>query len=601
MPPDPRPRRIVCYAVNGAGLGHVTRLLHVARWMRRLVALLDGRTPELLFLTTTEATHLITDAGFAAFKLPSKNTARQSHLDPAEYRRLARQFVWQVLSDFAPDLLVVDTFPQGSLDELLPILDGPFSRALVLRKIKPEQARRPIFAAAYRFYDAVVFPHHRAELTELLDTLPAGPPLTFTGPVFADAPAPADRPALREALRRELGLASTTPLVYLSAGGGGDPNAPDTLALLVATLTRELPDTALLVGAGPLYRGRRLFHPKVIWHTEPNIARLFPAVDAAIAAAGYNTFHELLAHGIPSAFFGLDKVADDQDERIAQASSDGLCLALPSPLDAAVLADTARRLLADARAAHRPPARPPARSHDRLATPPAASLATSAAGPAAAALLAPLFGARPAELLSTLTPRLHLALDRLGPAAEPLCAEVLPRLLSPPATTALDRAAVLRLLPVLSPIARAELEHHLGQPSDEATRLSDAVSELLSDAGPRAEPELLRSALDAALRRHPDATSTERLDLVAGLRRLFSALSDHPPATPAELVSLFRQFPRIADLDLSASLELFFVTLEAARRRDVPPAGLARRLQLVKALSPVVPRARIDTLFDLVV
>ena len=37
--------RVVCYAVNGTGVGHLTRLLSMARWLRRYAAAMGRKVP----------------------------------------------------------------------------------------------------------------------------------------------------------------------------------------------------------------------------------------------------------------------------------------------------------------------------------------------------------------------------------------------------------------------------------------------------------------------------------------------------------------------------------------------------------------------------
>ena len=153
-----KPKRIICYAINGAGLGHVTRLLSVGKWLRRYVTLLDGVVPEVMFLSSSDASDVLADAGFAAFKIPSKTIAKTTGLNKLEYRRLAKHFVWNTLGVFDPDLLVVDTFPSGSFDELFQVLDGPFKKSFIFRKVKAEYAARATFRSAASMYDAIVAP-----------------------------------------------------------------------------------------------------------------------------------------------------------------------------------------------------------------------------------------------------------------------------------------------------------------------------------------------------------------------------------------------------------------------------------------------------------
>lgn len=356
-----RIRRIVCYAVNGSGLGHVSRLVAIARWLRRYVTVLEGRAPEIWFLTTSEATEVLHRAGFPAFKLPSKTVVRAAGLDVREYRRLARPFIWQTLTALSPDLLVVDTFPSGSLDELFQVLDGPFRKALVLREVKAEYAARPTYQAAMRLYDAVVMPHAQATSgAERPLRLPSGVQAVCGGEVLQIERFDV---LTREEARARVGLqdpagAPQTPLLYVSAGGGGDADAEATLSALVAALLAHT-TAHLLVGAGPLYRGRRLGGPRITWHAEGDVARLLPGCDGAVAAAGYNTFHELMFLGVPTAFFPQERIADDQRARVARAVAAGACVMLDDPQDlqaltkclAVVLApDAARSLSAGARA-----------------------------------------------------------------------------------------------------------------------------------------------------------------------------------------------------------------------------------------------------------
>ena len=48
------------------------------------VGLLEKRTPEIIFLTSSEATQVLLQAGFASFKLPSKTVVRQAGMDMLE-------------------------------------------------------------------------------------------------------------------------------------------------------------------------------------------------------------------------------------------------------------------------------------------------------------------------------------------------------------------------------------------------------------------------------------------------------------------------------------------------------------------------------------
>jgi UDP:flavonoid glycosyltransferase YjiC (YdhE family) len=62
------------------------------------------------------------------------------------------------------------------------------------------------------------------------------------------------------------------------------------------------------------------------------LARYFAAFDLAVAAAGYNTFHELLAAGLPTLFVpNHETAADDQAARSRYAQEAGVAFDVPDP------------------------------------------------------------------------------------------------------------------------------------------------------------------------------------------------------------------------------------------------------------------------------
>ena len=78
------------------------------------------------------------------------------------------------------------------------------------------------------------------------------------------------------------------------------------------------------------------------------MSRYFAAVDLAVAAAGYNAFHELIAFAVPTLFVPMSRDTDDQAARARWAADAGAGLAVSGADDAALeerlgeLADPAR-------------------------------------------------------------------------------------------------------------------------------------------------------------------------------------------------------------------------------------------------------------------
>jgi len=328
---------VVCYAVNGTGVGHVTRLLAIARWLRRYAAALD-RKLEVWFLTSSEADGLVFAEGFAAFKIPSKTIVAEAGIDRRTHLALAKQWVWHTLGLLRPDLLLVDTFPRGSFGELLGALDLCRTAAFVYRPVRPEIAERPDFQAMLPLYDLVLVPEARAAVQ-----VPAAVEgrVVHVGTVLGR-----ERWELlpREVARSRLGVPEGSRCVFVSAGGGGAHDAEAQIAAVVGALRADR-SLSVVVGTGPLYRGRPLPGVTIL---PGHAAEWSLAFDAAVSAAGYNTFHELMFAGVPTAFLPQPKIADDQAARAALAVERGAGLLLAHDRDAGEIQRGVSDLLARA-------------------------------------------------------------------------------------------------------------------------------------------------------------------------------------------------------------------------------------------------------------
>jgi predicted glycosyltransferase len=306
------PLRVVCYAVNGTGVGHLTRLLSIARWLRRY-ALSLGRKIEIWFLTSSEADALVFSEGFAAFKIPSKTIVAEAGIDRRAYLALAKQWIWHTLGLLRPDLFIVDTFPRGSFGELTSALDLCRHAAFVYRPVRAEVAARPDFQAMLGLYDLLVVPETDAPV---LVPESARDRLVHVGPVLSR-----ERWELlpRAVARERLGVREDQRCVFVSAGGGGDREAEVHIASTIEALAGD-PSLSIVIGTGPLYRGRPFPN---LTSLPGRAAEYALAFDAAVCAAGYNTFGEMMFAGVPTAFLPQEKLADDQRARAELAAQRG--------------------------------------------------------------------------------------------------------------------------------------------------------------------------------------------------------------------------------------------------------------------------------------
>lgn len=326
--------RIVNYAVNGAGVGHLTRLTAISRWLRRYAHALDIKL-EIWFLTSSEADALLFHERFASFKLPSKTSVAETEIDKTAYLALAKQWVWHSIGLLRPDLFIVDSFPRGSFGELLPALDLCRKRAFIFRPMKSAFAERAEFQAMLPLYDRILVPETDAPVP-VPDQIRTR--VTHVGPVIARELAEL---LPRDTARRHLGVPPDRLAVYLSAGGGGDPTAAAQLESTIAALAPD-PSLHLVVGAGPLYRGRQIPGERITWLSGLGASELMAGLDIAVCAAGYNTFAELMQAGVPAVFLPQEKIADEQHVRAARAVASGAATLLPP----GPLSETLPRLLA---------------------------------------------------------------------------------------------------------------------------------------------------------------------------------------------------------------------------------------------------------------
>ena len=63
------------------------------------------------------------------------------------------------------------------------------------------------------------------------------------------------------------------------------------------------------------------------------MSRYFAAFDGAVAAAGYNAYHELIELGVPSLFVPMPRRTDDQPARARHADRCGIGLGVDGPAD----------------------------------------------------------------------------------------------------------------------------------------------------------------------------------------------------------------------------------------------------------------------------
>jgi UDP:flavonoid glycosyltransferase YjiC (YdhE family) len=327
VPRDPGPPRILFTTSNGTGLGHLNRAMAIAR---RLPA--DCKSS---FFTLSGAAPVVAAQGLdvdylAPYRRPGSGTDRAWDL------RL-KAVLGRVFEERRPDVVVFDgVHPYRGLTHLLSARGAPASiwcRRAMWRHDTPAAALTRTGA-----FDAVLEPGELAQSADRGPTVARRGEARRVRPIVFLEP---DELLDRERAATELGLdpARRTALVSLGQGGELDRAVARTIRFLaavpglqIAALQSSLaPDVELPAGVVRLSA------------TFP-MSRYFRAFDLAVAAAGYNAFHELLAFAVPTLFVPMPRNTDDQAARARWAARTGVALAVGGAGDAALEDELARMI-----------------------------------------------------------------------------------------------------------------------------------------------------------------------------------------------------------------------------------------------------------------
>jgi predicted glycosyltransferase len=304
------PLKILIYAQDKRGLGHVRRTMVIAR------ALIEARADVAVLLATKSVWPQAFDLGkrFDFLKLPGEfalaaATEDERDAEHRAIRALRRDLLRDAVARLEPALILADTEPLGKDGELAPALDGTGAKLVYgMRDVldHPERVTRrwaavgALDALSSRFARIVVYGH-----PELFDTLASyalpddlRKKATYAGYVCAPPEIPDGAAA-----RARLGL-DDEPFVLVTAGGGID-GAPVLRAAIEAhELLRARPRPRLVLVTGPLMPSEdragiaelaaRAGH-LVLTHVD--LVAAMAASSALVTMGGYNTLVEAMVLG----------------------------------------------------------------------------------------------------------------------------------------------------------------------------------------------------------------------------------------------------------------------------------------------------------------
>lgn len=323
--------RVLFVTSNGSGMGHLTRLLGIARAVRQDM--------EIIFVSLSQATPIVARYGFPFVYIAS---ATESGLKPSQWNVYARRRFSEEISALQPDGIVFDgTWIYSGLAQAVGAAGLPliWSRRGMW---KEEVSDRSIVNAAG--VAGIIEPGEVAAefdrgATTRFDDAHRTPPITII-----------NRHELlgREAARAELGLNEGEKAALVTLGAGKLGAIDETVSHFVAAFEDLAPDWRLFLTSNPIAGGVKAFASAESISRYP-IAELAAAFEVTVSACGYNSYHEWMMAGVPSIWVPVVTQTDDQEGRARYADQAGLgvsvCDPRPTTIRAAVtrIVDNAER------------------------------------------------------------------------------------------------------------------------------------------------------------------------------------------------------------------------------------------------------------------
>ena len=142
--------RILLCCINGNGIGHVTRILALARQVRKFAP-----HSEMLVLTTSEFTHVLAKENIASVKIRSPEIHRKDKRLPITY--LTQAISSLAVTVFRPELVVIDSTPTGLVGEYLSFLNIVPKKVFIFGMF-PNFMSDPRYKFSLKFYDHILMP-----------------------------------------------------------------------------------------------------------------------------------------------------------------------------------------------------------------------------------------------------------------------------------------------------------------------------------------------------------------------------------------------------------------------------------------------------------
>ena len=312
-------RKTVFVPTNGVGLGHAQRCSQIAAKM--------DEQDRVVFAAFPSCIELVRNGGFASVPLVQKSASHEAAYanDIVNYRRLKR-----ALSE--GDRLVFDgVYIFDSIYRT--IMENRLDAVWIRRGLWRSHQTNEASLEREHCFDRVIVPLEAFD--ELNRHYSFGSHIRHVGPILQiDKSSGSEIRKTRDSLAKRLGRRFDKLVISMLGGGVAADRGPQ-LQMLCAALEARKDCLHLIV----VWPNATIAPELTLWNNTRvvrtlNALRICQAADFVISAVGYNSFHEIIYHGIPAIFLPQTASYMDDQERRAKAAADrGLAeMVLPEDL-----------------------------------------------------------------------------------------------------------------------------------------------------------------------------------------------------------------------------------------------------------------------------
>ena len=300
---------VVMFPTNGVGFGHFTRLLAVAKRMKKLNPEL-----EIIFFTTMPTLHLLKPYGIPAHHISGPKYFKG--MSSEEWNALLEEELSVCFETHRPSMFLFDgAFPYRGM---LRAIQGRNSIQKMWMRRGTFRKGSSIPVDSIEHFDAVIHPEDSVD-TVVEDVEHNIEVMTCPPIVMLDS----EELLSKEKARSRLGLPQDAIVVYVQLGAGEINDIESEIRLTLECLL-EKPDVYVILGESLIGERIDVDLPRVqILRDYPN-SMYFRGFDATVQAGGYNSFHETRMFGLPALFYpNMNTGMDDQLARCKVAEEEG--------------------------------------------------------------------------------------------------------------------------------------------------------------------------------------------------------------------------------------------------------------------------------------